>query len=117
MMEIKEILQKLNEYTEEPDAFETETERQMEQDLENNLDKAILKNEKENKAKIYSLYNYLKKMPWAYDLNLKDDIIKFVVQKERTKGFEHWKETSNLLNYFKIEKYNTGEGFIITLRK
>ena len=44
---IKDLLIQLKEYTEEQDAFETQSERDMERELENKLDKDIQKAEKE----------------------------------------------------------------------
>lgn len=117
-MIIKELLTKFFEYTEEPDAFETETERIMLLDQEKELDNSYKKHYKEQLAKLYAMYNYLKKEPWAYDLTLDEDDLKitFVITKDRNKGYDKWIKTSNLTDSFEMSKDFTGESTIITLR-
>ena len=64
---IKDLLIRLNEYTEEPDAFETESERVMQKELEDKLDQELIKVEKENNRYIIQMICILNHLKDKYD--------------------------------------------------
>ena len=86
---IKDLLIQLKEYTEEPDAFETQSERDMERELENKLDKDIQKAEKEKVKYIIQMIcmldNIQKEVDFTYYHKHKnfylDQIYVYIVQK------------------------------------
>ena len=119
---IKRILEKLNEYTEEPDAFETQTEREMEQEYLSSLDKewkdSEEKKEKEKNKYITQLTcmldNIKKKINFDYYRNgkhfrlyfdNKGDYNTFMAQEKHSKRFNDCIEYYNdSLSFEKLGK-------------
>ena len=123
---IKDLLIRLNEYTEEPDAFETESERVMQKELEDKLDQEHLNMEKQDRinffkkrnAHLNNIYKMLCKFKFIRNLDMLKD-----PNDRRYNYIQFWIPENKLsymskfsFNGLKVTKYNSSEGYIITVQ-
>ena len=123
---IKDLLTRLNEYTEEPDAFETESERVMKKELENKLDQEHLNMEKQDRinffkkrnAHLNNIYKMLGKFKFIRNLNMLKD-----PNDKRYNYIQFWIPENKLsymskfsFNGLKVTKYNSSEGYIVNIQ-
>ena len=123
---IKDLLARLNEYTEEPDAFETESERVMQKELEDKLDQEHLNMEKQDRinffkkrnAHLNNIYKMLCKFKFIRNLDMLKD-----PNDKRYNYIQFWIPENKLsymskfsFNGLKVTKYNSSEGYIITVQ-
>ena len=123
---IKDLLTRLNEYTEEPDAFETESERVMQKELEDKLDQEHLNMEKQDRinffkkrnAHLNNIYKMLCKFKFIRNLNMLKD-----PNDKRYNYIQFWIPENKLsymskfsFNGLKVTKYNSSEGYIVNIQ-
>ena len=123
---IKDLLIRLNEYTEEPDAFETESERLMQKELEDKLDQEYLNYEKQQRIEFFkkrnahlnNLYKMLCKFKFIRNLNMLKD-----PSDKRYNYIQFWIPENKLsymskfnFNGLKVSKYNSSEGYLVTVQ-
>lgn len=123
---IKDLLARLNEYTEEPDAFETESERVMQKELEDKLDQEYLNMEKQDKinffkkrnAHLNNIYKMLCKFKFIRNLDMLKD-----PNDKRYNYIQFWIPENKLsymskfsFNGLKVTKYNSSEGYIVNIQ-
>ena len=123
---IKDLLTRLNEYTEEPDAFETESERVMQKELEDKLDQEHLNMEKQDRinffkkrnAHLNNIYKMLYKFKFIRNLNMLKD-----PNDKRYNYIQFWIPENKLsymskfsFNGLKVTKYNSSEGYIVNIQ-
>ena len=123
---IKDLLTRLNEYTEEPDAFETESERVMQKELEDKLDQEHLNMEKQDRinffkkrnAHLNNIYKMLGKFKFIRNLNMLKD-----PNDKRYNYIQFWIPENKLsymskfsFNGLKVTKYNSSEGYIVNIQ-
>lgn len=123
---IKDLLIRLNEYTEEPDAFETESERLMQKELEDKLDQEYLNYEKQQRieffkkrnAHLHNIYKMLCKFKFIRNLNMLKD-----PSDKRYNYIQFWIPENKLsymskfnFNGLKVSKYNSSEGYLVTVQ-
>ena len=123
---IKDLLTRLNEYTEEPDAFETESERVMQKELEDKLDQEHLNMEKQNRinffkkrnAHLNNIYKMLGKFKFIRNLDMLKD-----PNDKRYNYIQFWIPENKLsymskfsFNGLKVTKYNSSEGYIVNIQ-
>lgn len=124
---IKDLLTRLNEYTEEPDAFETESERIMQKELEDKLDQELLSNDKKLKqeffkkrnALINSYYKYFSKIKFIRNLSIQKDpndkrynYIEFWIPEWALSRVKNWKEFVKL----NLTCFNSSQGYRINIQ-
>lgn len=125
-MSIRETLEQLNkiekllEYIEEPDAFETQSEREMEKALEKKFDKELLQGYKKPTVKdaiLSNLYSFFKKFKFIRDLQLYENRVQFWMPYKRRDWLWEWSENSNALKQAKLKAhtYNSSEGYIVEI--
>ena len=125
-MQINELLIRLNEYTEEPDAFETESERVMQKELEDQLDQEHLNMEKEQRVEFFkkrnahlnNIYKMLTKFKFIRNLNMIKD-----PNDKRYNYIQFWipeNKLSYISNFdFKdlnIDKTNASNGYLVNIQ-
>ena len=123
---IKDLLTRLNEYTEEPDAFETESERVMQKELEDKLDQEHLNMEKQDRinffkkrnAHLNNIYKMLGKFKFIRNLDMLKD-----PNDKRYNYIQFWIPENKLsymskfsFNGLKVTKYNSSEGYIVNIQ-
>ena len=123
---IKDLLTRLNEYTEEPDAFETESERVMQKELEDKLDQEHLNMEKQDRinffkkrnAHLNNIYKMLCKFKFIRNLDMLKD-----PNDKRYNYIQFWIPENKLsymskfsFNGLKVSKYNSSEGYIVNIQ-
>ena len=123
---IKDLLIRLNEYTEEPDAFETESERLMQKELEDKLDQEYLNDEKQQRIEFFkkrnahlnNIYKMLCKFKFIRNLNMLKD-----PSDKRYNYIQFWIPENKLsymskfnFNGLKVSKYNSSEGYLVTVQ-
>lgn len=123
---IKDLLIRLNEYTEEPDAFETESERLMQKELEDKLDQEYLNYEKQQRIEFFkkrnahlnNIYKLLTKFKFIRNLNMLKD-----PSDKRYNYIQFWIPENKLsymskfnFNGLKVSKYNSSEGYLVTVQ-
>lgn len=129
-MIIKDILIKFNEYTEEPDAFETESERIMQKELEDALDQELLSNEKKLKQEFFkrrnslinSYFKYFQKIKFTRDVKILKDpndkrynYIEFWIPEWALKFQSNWKSMVEEQN-LKLTGYKVSQGYRIIIQ-
>lgn len=123
---IKDLLIQLKEYTEEPDAFETQSERDMERELENKLDKDIQKAEKEKVKYIIQMIcildNIQKEVDFTYyhkhknfylEFDSKYQYNKFIARESKSKRFNDCIEYFPHKTFEKLSKDFSGSRFLL----
>jgi hypothetical protein len=123
---IKDILLRLNEYTEEPDAFETESERVMQKELEDKLDQEHLNDEKQQRIEFFkkrnahlnNIYKMLCKFKFIRNLDMLKD-----PNDKRYNYIQFWIPENKLsymskfsFNGLNVTKYNSSEGYIVNIQ-
>ena len=123
---IKDLLTRLNEYTEEPDAFETESERVMQKELEDKLNQEHLNMEKQDRinffkkrnAHLNNIYKMLCKFKFIRNLDMLKD-----PNDKRYNYIQFWIPENKLsymskfsFNGLKVSKYNSSEGYIVIVQ-
>lgn len=110
MKTLKQLTEELNillEYTEEPDAFETKSELEMDKAFQQKVDKDM-----ENRELLLNqLYSYLIKRSWCHDLSLENNEIRFIVDGDATSlfAFHKWYGNSKVIKNFKVKQFNGEE--------
>lgn len=123
---IKDLLIRLNEYTEEPDAFETESERLMQKEFEDKLDQELLNIEKQQRIEFFkkrnahlnNIYKMLCKFKFIRNLDMLKD-----PNDKRYNYIQFWIPENKLsyiskfnFNGLKVSKYNSSEGYLVTVQ-
>lgn len=123
---IKDLLIRLNEYTEEPDAFETESERLMQKEFEDKLDQEYLNDEKQQRIEFFkkrnahlnNIYKLLTKFKFIRNLNMLKD-----PSDKRYNYIQFWIPENKLsyiskfnFNGLKVSKYNSSEGYLVNIQ-
>lgn len=126
MDKIKRLLEELDrilEYTEEPDAFETQSEREMEKALEKEFDKSMLQGYKPKDAKeaiLQNLYKHFRGIGFLRDVQLIGNRLQFYMPDyQRYKDWlNDWEQKSQALKNGKLKvfRYNASEGYIVEIQ-
>ena len=120
-------------YTEEPDAFETQSERQMQKELEAELDRQHLEFEKRQKQEYFRLRNYtinilekhFNKFKFIRNLSILKDpndkrynYIQFWIPQNKLVWICRWEEKSEMLKQAKlnVHKVNASQGYLVTVQ-
>ena len=128
LKQIIEELEKLNtffEYTEEPDAFETQSEREMNAAIEKEIDASLLQGynyEKEKhtvkEAILHNLYQHFCSYKFLRDLHVIGDRLQFWMPANKWDWLYNWEATSNALKQadLRVYKYNSSEGYLVEVQ-
>lgn len=123
---IKDLLTRLNEYTEEPDAFETESERLLQKEFEDKLDQEYLNIEKQQRIEFFkkrnvhlnNIYKMLCKFKFIRNLDMLKD-----PSDKRYNYIQFWIPENKLsyiskfdFNGLKVSKYNSSEGYLVNIQ-
>lgn len=125
-MSIKEtlnLLKQLNslvEYIEEPDAFETLAETELNKEYERQLNKELLQGYKKPTVKeaiLSNLYEFFKKFKFLRDLNLYENRVQFWLPYYKDDWLWEWENSSKALSNadLKVHKYNSSEGYVVEI--
>ena len=117
-LQILEELENILEFTEEPDAFETQAEKE----LAKKLNAKILQGYKERKptvreAILSNLYEHFKTYKFLRDLQLYEYRVQFWIPYNKRTWLSEWERTSHSLPQanLKIHTYNAAEGYIVEI--
>ena len=119
-LKILDEIEQLLEFTEEPDAFETESEKHMEKELEKKFDKELLQGYKKPTAKeaiLSNLYTFFKKFKFIRDLQLYENRVQFWMPYKQRDWLWEWEDKSNARKNagLKAHTYNSSEGYIVEI--
>lgn len=111
---IKRLL-KLIEYTEEPDAFETQSEREMEAEMEKENDKLHLGQELLMRTIRKRLFDYISGLGFTRDVHMVGNKVQFYIPQDKLYWYSEWKENSKLIKQFGLKPYiyNMSNGYIV----
>lgn len=96
-------------YTEEPDAFETYSEINMDKEFQYNIDKEMYN----HKILLDRLYNYLRRFNWCKNLTIDvENGISFSVPRKADLlfAFHQWYGKSKLIKKLKVSQYSDSDG-------
>jgi hypothetical protein len=123
----------LEQYTQEPDAFETQSERQMQKELEDRLDYEHIEAEKKQKQRYFRLRNrainvlekhfstfgFIRNLSILKDFNDKRyNYIQFWIPENRLTWICDWENESQMLKRAKltVHKVNASRGYLVTIQ-
>ena len=122
---IIEELEKLDkllefEYTEEPDAFETQSEKELNDNLERKIDASILQGNKPTvkEAILQNLYQHFCNYKFLRDVQLIGDRVQFWMPSSKWYWLFQWEENSDALKQANLHvyRYNSSEGYIVEIQ-
>lgn len=124
--QIKELIQNNNPYTEEPDAFETQTEREMERELEAQIDKEYINKEKSEYFKkrnggLKRVQKFLSSLRGVRDIYISEGRVPYLkcyIPYWQFNKFSDWNaREKNVLKTcgLKLDRYNASQGYIVTI--
>ena len=108
---IVEKVTNLLEYIEEPDAFETKSEENLDKEFQNNQDKQM----KAKEVQLRVLYEYLKARVWCNNCSLENNEITFTYAKDNMPAYLYWKRSSHLVDNFKLREYDLGTSVSVVI--
>ena len=131
-MDIRKLnkgIEKFLEFTENPDDFETESERKMNLQTEQEIDSLYQQDEKERKQQWYEERNigikrikkFLDTLPFTNLVEIIRDrqfsYIKFYVSEKYFNKITEWEEKSNMLrkSHLKLSRENASQGYIVII--
>jgi len=121
-LKLLEDIERLLEFTEEPDAFETQTERELAKEWEKDNDKKHLlqgyKDVQLREALLSNLKMFFSKFKFIRDLQRIGDRLQFWIPEDKLVWFNEWRGNSNALKQGKLKAfpYNSSEGYIIEIQ-